>query len=275
MMIQNQHSAGRTLNDDQLRRLVPSAFAVEPHAKCSARYTYIPTVDVIGALRDSGFEPTFAKQSAARTSDRREYTKHMIRFRPTDVVPTVGGLCPEIALVNSHDGSSAYQLFSGLFRYVCTNGLLTGDSFEAVRVKHKGDVIRDVIDASFTVIDDSRRAVLSAESMGAVMLNRDEQMAMAEAAHTVRFDGSEVGKTITAEMLLHPRRVADMATDVFTTLNVLQENTLRGGQRGWRQEAGRRAVRVSSRAVAGIDQGTLLNRALWTLAERMIELKQR
>ncbi|MBV8275090.1 MAG: DUF932 domain-containing protein, partial [Verrucomicrobia bacterium] len=31
---------------------------------------------------------------------------------------------PEVVLVNSHDKSSAYQLHCGLFRLVCTNGMV-------------------------------------------------------------------------------------------------------------------------------------------------------
>src|SRR5699024_11228611 len=31
---------------------------------------------------------------------------------------------PEIILLNSHDGSSSYQMIPGIFRFVCTNGLV-------------------------------------------------------------------------------------------------------------------------------------------------------
>ncbi|ECW9177538.1 DUF945 domain-containing protein, partial [Salmonella enterica subsp. enterica serovar Enteritidis] len=29
-------------------------------------------------------------------------------------------------LLNSHDGSSSYQMVPGLFRFICTNGLVCG-----------------------------------------------------------------------------------------------------------------------------------------------------
>ena len=31
---------------------------------------------------------------------------------------------PEVVFLNSHDGTSAYQLRMGIFRVVCTNGLI-------------------------------------------------------------------------------------------------------------------------------------------------------
>jgi hypothetical protein len=41
--------------------------------------------------------------------------------------------------VNSHDKSSAYQLHCGLFRLVCTNGMVVSDgTFQRISIKHSG-----------------------------------------------------------------------------------------------------------------------------------------
>ncbi len=282
MRLNSRHSnAGQALTLDAIRATAPSAFAAEAHSRMSARYTYIPTSAVIEGMAAEGFVPTFATQSKTRDSSRAEHTKHLIRFRrESDAAGELelGGLYPEICLVNSHDGSSAYQLFSGLFRLVCLNGLMTGERYEAVRIPHKGDVVRDVIDASYTVIADSRRAVEASKEMARIELSRDERMILAEAAHTLRFDGSELGAAIEPARLLTTNRAADNRSDLFTTLNVVQENTIRGGLRGWTTPTDangerRQQRRVRTRAVEGIDQATALNRALFTLAERMAQLK--
>ena len=47
-----QFSNALTLSD--LRTIAPSAFAVEPHSSRSARYTYIPTSEVIDGLMSQG-----------------------------------------------------------------------------------------------------------------------------------------------------------------------------------------------------------------------------
>jgi translation initiation factor 1 (eIF-1/SUI1) len=64
---------------------------------------------------------------------------------------------------------------------------------------------------------------------------------------------------------------------MWTTLNVVQENVIKGGLQGvaiTTDERGRRQRRnVTTRQVNGIDQDVKLNRALWTLAEKMAELK--
>jgi hypothetical protein len=60
---------------------------------------------------------------------------------------------PEVVLVNSHDKSSAYQLHCGLFRLVCTNGMVVFDgTFQRISIKHSGFNPDSVIEASFKVL---------------------------------------------------------------------------------------------------------------------------
>jgi hypothetical protein len=56
---------------------------------------------------------------------------------------------------------------------------------------------------------------------------------------------------------------------------VIQENVIRGGQRGQVVATNGARRRASVREVAGIDQGRALNRALWVLTERMAELRSK
>jgi hypothetical protein len=53
----------------------------------------------------------------------------------------------------------------------------------------------------------------------------------------------------------------------------VQENAIRGGRTAWGRHAQNRPRRVTSRELTGIDGDMRLNRALWTLTERMAELK--
>jgi hypothetical protein len=65
-----------------------SAFAVARHSAMSARYAHIPTVNVIEGTRRNGFRPFAASPFPARAEDRREHTKHSIRFRRGDTTVT-------------------------------------------------------------------------------------------------------------------------------------------------------------------------------------------
>jgi hypothetical protein len=97
---------------------------------------------------------------------------------------------------------------------------------------------------------------------------------LAISAHQLRFADSEVGQSIPAARLLETRRSTDNGMDLWKTLNVVQENVIRGRQTGWiLDDRGLRARRVSTRAINGIGQSVDLNREIWNLAEQMLDLK--
>ncbi|BBQ11584.1 hypothetical protein WP1W18C01_19440 [Stenotrophomonas maltophilia] len=101
----------RPLSDDQIRAVAPSIFAEAPHESRSERYAYIPTATVLQELRGEGFEPFIVTLTRVRHDDRRDYTKHMIRLRHASQIN--GREANEIILLNSHDGTSSYQMLAG------------------------------------------------------------------------------------------------------------------------------------------------------------------
>ena len=126
------------------------------------------------------------------------------------------------------------------------------------------------------IAQSSQKSLSTIGDWSRLQLTSGEQSAFAEAAHTLRFADSEGHTTtpITSAQLLQPRRSEDVGSDLWRTMNRVQENSVRGGLHAVQRDAnGRRLRRVTTRPIAGIDQDVRLNRALWTLAERMAELK--
>ena len=263
---------------EQVRERAPSAFAMEADASRSARYTYIPTLDILRGMEEAGFLPFQASQSRTKDLTRKEHTKHMIRFRHMDAgALQVQDVFPEVVLVNSHDGSSAYNLMAGIFRLVCSNGMIVADSMLAsVHVRHQGDVVKNVIDASYEIIEQTPRTLDTIKEWQGLQLTAGEKQAFADSAHILRFADSEGHSTslITPDQLLTPRRYDDKGDDLWSVFNRVQENTIKGGLTAVkRDENGRRVRRVRTRHIKGIDQDVKLNKALWQLSERMAALK--
>ncbi len=261
------------LTMDQIRTAAPSAFATEAYQGMSSRYAYLPTSAVIEGMMTNGFMPFSASQSLARREDKQNHTKHMIRFRTPNQSLTVGDVFPEIVLVNSHDGSSAYKLMMGLYRLVCSNGLTVADSLvESLNVRHTGRIIDEVATGSMQMVEHIPAVIDAVARWKSIQLSNSDQHALAEAAHIVRFADSEgtVNTPIRAEQLLAPRRYDDKANDLWSTFNRVQENVIKGGLRARAVGAARR---TGMREVKGIDQDVRLNRALWTLGERLAEVR--
>lgn len=265
----------QALSTEQLERQVPSAFAVAPYVKQSSRYSFIPTARIIEGMRSAGMVPVMAGESRTRIEQKRGFTKHLIRFRPVGALSTqavVGDSIVEAVLINSHDGSSAYKLMAGVFRFVCSNGMVVADSMlETINVRHTGDIIGEVIEGSSRILESAPRVMDTIETWRGMELSRREQHVLAESAHSLRFPVDAEGKQTTEiepEHLLTARRREDLNPDLWSTFNRIQENATKG-VKTWANRH-----RVSARAIKSIDGNVNLNRALWTLAERFAELKR-
>lgn len=258
---------------DHIRRAAPSVFADQPWQAMSQRYRFFPTHQVVAGLMDHGFLPVRAQQSRSRIEGKAEFTKHMLRFRHRDMTEVArDSEVPEIVLQNSHDGTSTYQISLGMYRVLCTNGLVVKSAgIEEVKVRHSGrqNLIDDVIEASYTVLSQAPKVLDQVTTWKHLQLSPPEQAIFAEAALEVR----ESALTVEPTQVLRSRRIedgyADVERDVWRTMNVVQENLIRGGVRGQNDQGQRRRLR----GVVSVDGDTRLNRALWVLAERMAEIK--
>lgn len=256
------------LSTEQLRKAVPSAFAESAHDSRSARYTYIPTSAVIEGMRAEGFLPVKATQAQARNADKQGHTKHMIRFRREDQL--FQPEAREVIMINSHDGSSAYKLSAGVFRLVCSNGLVVGKEDTRQTVRHSGRVLGDVIEGACRIVEDFDKVTQDMEVMKSITLEKPLMLAFAAAAIEARFDVEE--KPVTPEQVLRARRQADTGADLWTVFNRVQENVIKGGLRGATRDAYGRQQRRTTREVKGIDQNDTLNRALWRLSMEVAKI---
>ena len=251
----------RPLTTEELYRTVPSVFSEEKHNSRSEKYCYIPTITLLDSLQKEGFYPFFACQTRVRDASRRDHTKHLLRLRRHDQI--TGSQVPEIILLNSHDGSSSYQMLPGFFRAICCNGLVCGDSFGEVRVPHRGHVVDNVIEGAYEVLATFETIAGKREQMQSLMLPPPAQQIFAQAALMYRY--GEEHQPITEAQVLQPRRFEDKKDDLWTVYQRLQENLIKGGLSG-RNAKGKRA---RTRSVNGIDGDIKLNKALWVLTEQM------
>ena len=254
------------LTNNEIAKVAPSILAQSAHESRSARYSYIPTIDVLDALRKEGFQPFMVCQTRVRNEGMRDYTKHMLRLRHADQI--TGSEANEVILLNSHNGASSYQMIAGMFRWACQNGIVCGNVLNDIRIPHKGNVIGEVIEGAFEVLKSFEVTTEQREGMAETVLDEGEQVAFARAALTLRYE-EDKPSPVTERQLLAPRRVEDRAPDLWATFNRVQENMIRGGLQG-RNASGRA---ITTRAVAGIDQNIRLNRALWVLADELRRLR--
>ena len=270
----------RPMTEDEIRAVAPSVFAVTAHASRSERFKPIPTIEVVRGLAKEGFSVVGASQSVARMADRKLFTKHLLRIRQLDETRSFksGDVVPEMLLKNANDGSGAYDLMAALFRIACLNSMVSLVSqLSSCKVRHTGDVSGKVIEGTFQVIDESRKALAAPEQWSSIQLGGEEQMIFANAAHQIRFgeqiEGEAPVSAIEPVQLLQPRRWEDRSNDLWTTFNRVQENALKGGLSGRRTNDNGIVRRSTTRPIKGVDSNVNLNKALFVLANAMAELR--
>jgi hypothetical protein len=171
-----------------------------------------------------------------------------------------------VVFLNSHDGTSAYQLRVGIFRVVCTNGLIVSvGSFPSIRVAHRGDIVEEVVASALDISERFGALAGRVERMEQRVMPKDEQIAFAERALSVRFP-EPMESRIQPAQLLTCHRVDDLGNDLWSVLNKVQENLLRGGL--VRLAAGGRRSRT--RRITSIREDVRINSQLWDLAEDVL-----
>src|ERR1700730_14080169 len=172
------------ISDEELQCLAPSIFASQPIEGVSNRYSFLPTSSILKGMRENGWVPVRAEQQSVRTEARRGFQKHLIRFARAEYLETwkKNQVRPEVVLLNSHDKSSAYQLHCGLFRLVCSNGLVVADAtFQRISIKHSGFNPDSVIEASFKVLRAVPDIMKKVQLFQDRILTDPERLALAEA----------------------------------------------------------------------------------------------
>lgn len=255
------------LTDETLHHQAPSIFAAGPMSGVSPRYAFVPTVRIVAGLREHDWMPVATEEQRIRNETRRGFQKHLIRFRRAEQMETLDEWNVELVLINSHDKGCAYQLHAGIYRRVCSNGLVLSEgSFEAIRFRHAGLLADEVVQASFRLLDYVPKVGELVERFRTRKLEARESLALAGHALVLRY-ASLATAPVDAETLLKARRPADEGTDLWTTMNRIQENLVQGGVSDFHRD--RRGKLRSVRALRGIDSKVTLNKGLWGVAERL------
>ncbi len=249
------------LSLDEVQQRAPAVFAPSAHVRTSPKYTFIPTENVLSGLMSAGFVPVAARQARTRRASPL-HARHVVRLRRRFETVQLRDAIPEIVFLNSHDGTSAYQLRMGVFRVVCLNGLIVSQgAFPAYRVSHRGDVVDAVVAGALEVSERFGSLAAQVERMERRPMPLDEQIRFAERALAVRYP-EPAQRGMQPSQLLTCRRVQDTGDDLWSVFNRVQENLLVGGLSRWAASGGL----TRTRRITSIREDVRLNGRLWDLA---------
>ena len=219
------------LSKKEIREKASSIFTKHGAPGTSEKYTHIPTERVIDDMALLGWGVVDVKQINARKGEG--FQKHLVIFRNNDIV--IEGehgdtVYPQILLTNSHDGKNAFTFAAGLYRLICSNGLVIAtQEFENVKIRHYGYTFETLQENIRAMVE---RLPLTVESMNKfkqVELGQEQALEFAKRAMETRFKPEELEVIdINLEELLTPTRPEDRKSDLWSTFNVVQEKLVHG-----------------------------------------------
>jgi hypothetical protein len=246
---------------DQVRQRCPAVFSETPAPHVSEGYKFIPTSRFLEAFIDSGWG--IQNINSIRPSKKDPlYVKHMLDLSHRDfgyVRPELGEVIPRITLVNSHDWSSKFSLFVGLFRLICTNGMMANfGSFAGLTIRHDADIGVTVAEVTEKFKIEAVSIVETASRWKGLDLTQEQQLQLATAGGKIRWGDEYTGNPT---LLNIARRTFDSGENLWNTFNRIQENMMKGGM----VFNGRR----NARAVRNIDAIQKSNTQLWDAASQL------
>lgn len=234
--------------------------ADRPAPTVSSRYEFIDTRAIIQRIAQEGWQVASATTAAPRQRDPK-FAKHLIDFRHPDL-PPVEGAQPRLLFANSHDGSSSARVLVGVFRFVCSNGLVIGTNTARASIRHTGDAAADLIHRVQQLAKNTQQIYSSIEAWSRKDLTRAQRHEFARFAAQLRWGDA---RRYAPGDLLQVRRAEDDRGDLWATFNRVQENTTRGGIEG----LSRSGRSETSRPLSGIARTLEYNQQLWSLADEV------
>ena len=245
------------LNDEEIRHLCPVALkskmgsAERRKLGLSKHYSFVPTMNVVNDLRTLGYEVTDAVQVKARKKSTNGYQKHMITLEHPDhkidqvkEVELADGTTetqiqpaeeyPQLLLTNSHDGGNAFSLSAGIFRLVCSNGLvIKTEDYGTARLVHKGYSFEAVQKLVKEFEETIGEVINKITAMKKVELTKAQQIEFAKKAALLRFTAKSYNEDNIADVvqiddLLNAERPEDKGNGLYEVYNRVQESLVKG-----------------------------------------------
>ena len=276
----NNELATSFLSNDDLRRVCPMALHTTPtNPEVSDRYVHANTMTVVEDLAKLGWFPVQAKQCRNKKNSSGIRSFHMIAFQNPDVKITktldngekVVDTYPRIILTNSHDGFNSFKFMLGLFRLVCSNGLVVCDNqMVDMAIRHINYDFEELRKVVASAIERVPEIVNTMNEMRNVILTDEQKTALATEVVKLR-KGVEDDKDFVVEAevvedILTPVRGEDKGNDLWTIFNICQEKMIKGG-------FGLRSTRNKlrrQRGITSIKKDMEFNQRLWNTASQYL-----
>jgi hypothetical protein len=245
----------------------PSIFAEGPSPLVSNKYQFIKTSDVLESLSSLGWNAREMSEVKARKEHTKGFQKHLIRLsNPEFKTVNVGDEVPELVLTNSHNGKNSFSFRIGIYRLVCSNGLvIPTEEFTNITVKHVGNMVSQIQEVIKKMSGSFSSVYSDINKMKSRKMSPREISAFSREAARLRSSTLTERISSNVEEVTSSRRKEDDGDDLWKVYNRAQENLMQGNFEIKTKKGSRKGTSIRS-----IDKGIKMNEDLWNLAKSYI-----
>ena len=266
------------MTNEQVKSVCPYAFAEDPtNPAVSGKYVHANTATVISDMEKLGWYPVEAKQCRQKKGSKGIRSFHMVVMESNDVKTNIlgadGNVEAKVRIIiqNSHDGFNSFRFMMGVYRFVCSNGMVVADAqfadFSIRHINYSFDELRGIV---AQVMDKVPATIDKMNAMSTTILTDDQKREMAVETYKIRKGyASEDNVNVddqTVEDLLTPVRTEDEGNSLWSVFNVLQEKMIKGSF----MAPGKNGKSRKQRPITSIKKDLDYNERLWAVAEQYI-----
>lgn len=250
----------KTYTLEQIKEVAPSVFTTSKAFHLTNKYVQTPTSRVVEDLMGMGWQVTDAKEIKARKN--RGFQKHMVVFRNPEI--TIKGqngddAFPQILLTNSHDGKNAFNFRVGIFRLVCSNGLVVcSEEFNNVSIRHVNYTFESLQTKINEIIAKLPGLVQKINTFKSTQLTTEQMVDFVRRASELRKQA-----LVDYTEILRPKRTQDEGNDLWAVFNRIQEKIVNGGYTYGNKDR-------KARSIKNFQQDIKVNEQLFEIAESYI-----
>lgn len=276
-LIYSRKFDGTPLTLEEIEQRAPSVFSTTYADHLSDRYGQVTTANAIDILRDYGYHPVQAMQKRARKNCTSEHSHHLLAFSNRHIDPEGQS---EVLLYNSHDGSSSLKMMAGYFRFVCSNGLIMGEGFNA-KMRHYKSTTSGFEDMLKGVLESLPTMLGRIDTMKHTLVDSQQIRQFAHEALSTRWKDKVTQYHIdsrgtyfdhhSSQDVTVPVRYEDNKRDAWSVFNVAQERIVRGGVRVFSvtERSPYGSIR-KARPIGSVKENVRVNQELWDAADSVL-----
>ena len=252
---------------EELQVKTPSAFTNHPHPRMSSRYVFVPTNQVINDMLSLGWQ--IGNAFEVNSKKEKGFQKHCVEFFRPDLVIERNGetMYPTIILKNSHNGLSGFEFRAGIYRLVCSNGLVVADQeFGKIFIKHIGYNFGTLAETIFGFITNVEEMSNKINQLMETELTEEQAVEFAHRSAEIRMLKGHSMSLDNVLELLEVRRPSDRGLNLWRVLNRVQENIISGSYITKNEKGHER----KARPIKNFELDLEYNQKLWEIASEFV-----